>query len=91
MFYLTIVNKTRRHCHSWLAGVALVEPESYVRGCPTQLSLFLSSFFLIDEGREGLNTTKRQLSSACQQITIEMAFHCRADAGPILKAYLETL
>ena len=20
MFYLTIVNKTRRHCHSWLAG-----------------------------------------------------------------------
>ena len=47
--------------------------------------------FLIDEGREGLNTTKSQLSSACQQITIEMAFHCRADAGPILKAYLETL
>ena len=20
MFYLTVVNKTRRHCHSWLAG-----------------------------------------------------------------------
>ena len=20
MFYITIVNKTQRHCHSWLAG-----------------------------------------------------------------------
>ena len=24
MFYLTIVNKTRRHCHSWLAGQYIV-------------------------------------------------------------------
>ena len=42
--------------------------------------------FIVDEGREDQNTSKRGLSSARQLNTIEMVFRWRADDGPIFNA-----
>ena len=55
------------------------------------ITFIFINIFSTDEGREDLNTTISRPSSACQQIAIEMAFHCLADDGPILNAYLEAV
>ena len=51
MFYLTIVNKILRHCHSWLAGQydrielkVRIEPGRIIRLRLTMLNLDISSF-----------------------------------------------
>ena len=49
------------------------------------------SYFLVDEGRDGLNTTESGASLAHQRKTIEMAFGWRADDGPTLNAGLVAL
>ena len=46
----------------------------------------LTTFFLVDEGREDPNTTKSRQSSASQRDAIIMAFSWQADDGPPLSA-----
>ena len=55
----------------------------YMRGSRKfcQCGLTMTTFTLVDEGREDPNITKRGPSSACQRTAIEMAFHWRADDG----------
>ena len=55
------------------------KPDSFVRGVQT-----LTDFFLVAEGRENPNTTKRGPSSASQRNAI--AFPWRVDDGPTLNA-----
>ena len=43
-----------------LCAYLMVDPESFVRGSPT-----LTTFVLVDGGREVPNTTKSGASSAC--------------------------
>ena len=57
------------------------DPESSVRGDPT-----LTTFFLLDEGREDPNTTLSGPSLARQGNVIKMAFRWRANDGPTLNA-----
>ena len=54
MFYLTIVNKTRRHCHSWLAGqkqdmVTGVQVEGASSGLKQQKVVSLENFNVIEK------------------------------------------
>ena len=62
------------------------DPESSVRVDPT-----LTTFFLLDEGREDPNTTLSGPSLARQGNVIKMAFCWRADDGPTLNADLAQL
>ena len=75
-----------------------MDQESFVRVSPTPTLimfffcfLFFSFSFLVDEGKEGPNITKRGPSSAHQQNAICMAFHWWADNCPKLNAGLVSL
>ena len=48
-----------------LCAYFMADPESFVRGGPT-----LTTFVLVDGGREVPNTTKSGASSACQRTAI---------------------
>ena len=52
---------------------------------------FVYCFYLVDEGREDPNTTKRRPSSARQRNAIKWRFSGRGDNGPTLNAGLATL
>ena len=44
MFYLTIVNKTRRHCHSWLAGhYVLISSRDIYLGAYSRLGMSVTT------------------------------------------------
>ena len=47
---------------------------------------FFFVFYLVDEGRDGPNTTKSGPSSARQRNAIQMTFRWRADDGQTLNA-----
>ena len=59
------------------------DPECFVRVGPT-----FTTLFLVDEVREGPNTTLSGSSLANQQNTIKVAFRWRADDGQTLYAGL---
>ena len=66
------------------------DSESSAREGPT-LTTFLLFLFLVDEGREDLNTTKSRPISARQRNAIEMSLRWQVDYGPILNAGLVAL
>ena len=71
-----------------LLGEYLHGPRKFCQRGPNSENVF---FFIIDEGREGPNTTKIGPSSTGQLNAIEMAFHWWADDGPTLNAGLVAL
>ena len=54
-------------------------------------SIFEKVLFLVDEGRNGPNSTKSGPASTRQRKAIKMAFPWRADDGPTLNSGLVAL
>ena len=75
-------NFCRRH-----NGKSCADPESCVRGSPTQLC---QRVFIVDEERERVLILLKA-SHHRSAIEISMAFRLRADDGPKLNADLEAL
>ena len=70
-------------------SISCADPENFVRGGSALTSFF--SFFLVNQGRAGLNTTISVPASARQRNAIRMAFRWRADDVPSLNAGLVAL